>query len=916
MRILFFILSLFLVGCSQSNSSTPLQPDPNWTHGVLENGVSYHIYPNDKQPVSLRLYMHVGSINETEQQRGYAHFLEHMAFNGSTHFTSNDVVKMFEESGLSFGADINAYTSYYETVYKLDLPNDAQLDNGLKWMRDIGDGLTISALEVEKEKGVIQGEIRRNRPEHKRFADKYYDELIEGSVLEHADAVGTVESVNQATAESIREFYDYWYQPHYAEVIITGDVEVNQALKLIQTQFSDWEKTSTAPEKTPQKVDFALKDYVDTINAYETPKLTLMSSLNPVKLESREQLIDSLFDELALGIIDQRLTSVFNDSVFSVQNLFAGQVPINENQVAVYTVSFTEKDRENVEALFLGTLSSLRDYGVQERDLESAITYYKQQLEDLDYNWAQKDAVSLAEDRSWDLSTDRVSQSKQDYRASLEEFLSKVNLERINQKIETLLSDDLVVLVGVNDKATQSVSSVHVNDVKALLAKQGKKPLNASSDIAELVEPPQPGQITKQYKNEQGFYIWELSNGVEVWLEQDEKAEEHVNVIYASQGGRAALSPELFAAQEFAIPVVITSGIGGFKGSDFDAYLKRNNIHVFPFINFTHHGIDLGAKRDNLADAFKVLYNIATNINVDERQIQKTQRKTYQDLERYIATPIGQWQRAINKNSYLPHSRHYFLSAPDYTSVTEEKIRQVHKELFGKNRGNKLLIIGDLQPNDITSLLRQYVASMPLERAEKPNFQVAYNPLPESEIELPIYDEKNSLYLVRITNPNVSDTSVKTVFMDDMLQKLLFKRLNEYVREELSLDYAPDAYSVRQDQEPSTDWFIEAQVAPKDLAKIQQAIGVAIEELKEGVSQKELDTAAKQVAVSLQYLKDDAAERAWFYARYLAHGYGVGALKDVQKMVESITVDDLNQRIKASFGSSAMISKYSLTPEK
>ncbi|KOO10530.1 hypothetical protein AKJ18_33775, partial [Vibrio xuii] len=146
-------------------------------------------------------------------------------------------------------------------------------------------------------------------------------------------------------------------------VIITGDVEVNQALKLIQAQFSDWEKTSTAPEKTPQKVDFALKDYVDTINAYESSKLTLMSSLNPVKLESREQLIDSLFDELALGIIDQRLTSVFNDSAFSVQNLFAGQVPINENQVAVYTVSFTEKDRENVENLFLGTVSSLRDYG-------------------------------------------------------------------------------------------------------------------------------------------------------------------------------------------------------------------------------------------------------------------------------------------------------------------------------------------------------------------------------------------------------------------------------------------------------------------------------------------------------------------------------------------------------------------------
>jgi zinc protease len=135
------------------------------------------------------------------------------------------------------------------------------------------------------------------------------------------------------------------------------------------------------------------------------------------------------------------------------------------------------------------------------------------------------------------------------------------------------------------------------------------------------------------------------------------------------------------------------------------------------------------------------------------------------------------------------------------------------------------------------------------------------------------------------------------------------------VREELSLDYAPDAYSASQDREPSTDWFIEAQVAPKDISKIEQAVDQVVAEMAQGVTQNELDLVAKQLAVALEPIDDDSVQRVWFYTRYLIHGYGVEALTDVEAMTRSITKQEIDDRIQQIFGQGSVKAKYSLTPK-
>ena len=915
MRIIILLISLILVGCTQPKVVTPIQPDTNWTQGELGNGLKYHIYPTDSEPVSLRLYVHVGSAQESAQQKGYAHFLEHMAFNGSKHFTSNDVVNMFEKAGLTFGADINAYTSYYETVYKLDLPNNNQVNEGVMWLRDIADGLTLSSSEIEKEKGVIQGEIRRTRPEHKSLSEKYYDHLIKGTSLEDLDPVGSASSVSNATAESISEFYKTWYKPQYTEVVITGDVSVEEAKQLVEKHFSSWSKTDDVKGDSTKRDTLVLSDYTDTIGEFDAPSLSLVMDRAPARVDTREQLLASWFDEIALQIIHQRVESVFQESAIPLQSLAITPYYMNYRRNALFSIAFSVDSRQAVQQEFIDTLASLRDFGVTQNELDTSLAYYQQLLKDIDYNWSQQDAITYAEDRVWAISTQQTSQSKQDYQASLDALLSEASMERINQQVESILTDEYFIIFGADETESVEQLASQIPLLRDAMLVKGTAPVALIQTAKELTAPSQAGSVVSQQTHKYGSHIWTLSNGIEVWLENDPTTLDTVNIVYASQGGKASLPPELFAASQLAIPVVVRSGVGQFNGTEFDSYLAKNNLEVFPFINFTHHGVEMGASKDKLADALKVIYNIATNINVDPRQISAIQQETYQNQERYLATPYGQWERAINRNTYQARSRHYFQTAPDFAAVNEEQIRQVHHELFAKNRGNKLVIVADLTPEELTPLLSHFIASIPLESAQAPDYQVAYQTKPEKRVDLAIHNEQSGVYLLRVTNPTAQMTSAKTAFIDDMIQRLLAKRLTSYVREELGLDYAPDAYSVSHDQEPSTDWFIEAQVAPQDIAKIEAAVDKVMADIVSQVSTQDFELVSKQLSTALNPLKDKPVDRTWFYARYLIHGYGIDSLNDVDAMISSIKLEDFRARIEESFGKNAIRAKYTLTPE-
>lgn len=915
MRIFLFFIAVVISGCSSFPNDPPIEADKGWIEGALGNGLKYHIYPVSGAPVSVRLFVRVGSLQETDQQRGYAHFLEHMAFNGSRHFSSNEMVSLFEQAGLTFGADINAYTAYYETVYQLDLPDNTQLNNALLWMRDIGDGLTIAPAEVEKEKGVIQGEIRRTRPGNKSLADKYYDYLLKGTALEDLDPVGDSLSVQSATPESITAFYQKWYHPENAELIVTGNIDTTTIEALIESQFASWKAGAGISKTRIDYVPIELSDFVDEVGEYEAPSITFMVQRDKTAITTQGELMESWLDEVALHLINQRVERMYSDAAIPLHDLYISNYYINFNRYGILSASFPATERDDAQGIFLSTLASMRDYGVTQEEMDVSLAYYQQLLNDVDYHWRHKEALDFAESKVMSLSLQQPIQSREGYRQSLERFLNLATLETVNEQLRDLLAAKYSVVIGVEPGDSIAAWQAKIPEIRTQYAKPGTQPMILSVAENELAEPSQNGAILSQEKNALGFEVWTLSNGIEVWFQQDPNSGDWVNVVYGSQGGKAALDPSLYPAVELTIPVISRSGLGDFNGPQLDTFLQRNSIEVYPFISFSHHGVEVGVPKNKLQQGFKVLFNFASDVNVESRHLKTVKQEYQQELKTYLSTPLGQWNQAINHNSYLPSSRHYMSSASGYQSVSEAQIRSVHEQLFGQFRGNKVVIIADLEANELNEVLRQYLASINLETAEPMDFEVGYNQNVESVIDLDIYNEQNSFYLIRLTNPSASQSSVRNAYIDDMIQRILSKRLTAYIREELGLDYAPEAYSAQQDQEPVTDWFVEAQVAPQDIDRIEQAIDKVLNDLLTDVKQSDVDAAARQLAVALQALENQPVDRTWFYARYLVHGYGVESLLDVDAMTSTITLDDVQKRIGESFGHKVIRSKYTLTPK-
>ncbi|MGF1752689.1 insulinase family protein [Vibrio makurazakiensis] len=914
---LVVVLSTALLGCSSApQQQTLLKSDPYWVKGELDNGLTYHVYPDREQPVSVRLLVHAGSFQESEQQKGYAHFVEHMAFNGSKNFSENDVIELFEQSGVSFGADLNAYTSYQETLYKLDLPDKQNLDKAMAWLRDIGDGLTLSAAEIEKEKGVILGEFRYSRVEDKPLAFKFYDHMVEGTKYQNNDPIGSKDSVSNADVQELKNFYQTWYQPQLTEVIVTGDVTLAEVIPLIEESFSSWQKGTTPIPVKSTSTDYSTQDFVAHVAGAEPPSIGIVIDRGTRVVLSREQQHQLWLDEIAQQLVQQRLNSDFVDAALPVQWTASTSYLLEFQRYSITTVGFPVGTREESQQQFISTLASLRDHGVSENEFMGAIQQYQANLDDIQVNWDQMDAVVHANGKSTALVINQPVQSQLDYQSSLKEFLASTDLKAVNKNLDDLLSSPYILGLGLSSKEDLLAMNDQLSDVRRAYKKNGNKPLLATASSAFSV-PTSQGEIVKQVQvnEDPNLQQWTLSNGIEVWYLRNPKAGNNVGVYYASEGGKAALDPSLYPALEVAVPASIRSGVGKFSGSELNAHLKRKDIQIYPFINFTHHGLEINAKKNTLAEGLAALHAIVTKPKIDSDQLEAVKSEFSQNRTAYLETPVGQFTKMVNRNSYQASSRHIMLESEDIEAVTPDDVLNVQHQLFQKLRDNTLVIVADIKPSEVKPLVRQYIASLSLEAVESPNYQVAYNDKSKERIDVSINNEDSSQYLLRIISQQARDKTAKDVFMDDMLQRVLSSRLSAYVREELSLDYAPYVYSVAQDSEPSYDWLVGSLTAPENSKLIELAIDKVITEAIKGISEGETRTAAKQLVADLTPLQYKPTQQAWFISRYLIHDYGVEALFDLQGTTDSISSQDMTEYAKEIFGANSYQLKNFLRPK-
>ncbi|SDH15742.1 Predicted Zn-dependent peptidase [Vibrio xiamenensis] len=467
MRYLLLAFAALLFGCSQLSDQTSIQADSHWQSKTLANGLRYHVYPTDDEAVSVRLIVHAGSLQESDEQRGYAHFLEHMAFEGSERVTKAQLYTLLGEQNAKLDADSHAYTSYRETVYKVDLPTTAKLNDALWWLSDVAFRQQFLPASIKASKQQVLSEIKQGHPDVGSFIDNVYQFMLGDTALMTRDPYGSKASISTVSKTQLQGFYHRWYQPQNAELVITGQVQIAHIDTLVKQMFGNWQ--AEAAHDSAPKTDYPVKldDYVTQVHTHELPSMLLVAKRGKTTIDTLGAQTELRLERLAYSAINQRLNAVFNQTDLSAQSIYAFDSELESHRYSFIGIEFKPQDRISSQALFLNTLAKLRDVGMSDNEFQTALAYYQELLDDSDHDWAQQLPMDYAEQKVTSLVENTTLQSQQQFSQSLQRFLDNVSIDQANAKLRQVLSQPYVMMLGAGAKENRSALQAKIASWKA-----------------------------------------------------------------------------------------------------------------------------------------------------------------------------------------------------------------------------------------------------------------------------------------------------------------------------------------------------------------------------------------------------------------------------------------------------------------
>src|SRR5438093_7325194 len=579
-----------------------LRLDPAVHRGVLPNGLRSFIQRNlrPKARASLQLAVKAGSNLEADDQRGLAHLAEHMNFNGSLHFKPDELVAYLQSIGLRFGADANAYTSFDETVYMLQVPTDRDslLDRGLTALSDFAGRALLSQAEIDKERGVVLEEWRLGRRAQQRLQRKQLPVLLRGSRYAERLPIGKPEIIEHAPASRLRDFYRTWYTPDRMAVIAVGDFDPTRMDSLIRVHFADLRKPA-APRPTPQ---YGVPPHRETLISIATDKELPYNSasiahMRPRRTQTtvrdyRRSLVESLFSSMLNARLDE--IGHRGDAPFLWARGFSVAF-VRPVTTYLLVAGVTDGGIDKGFTALLQEIARVRQHGF----LASELARAKEGLQaENERAYAERDKTEsddFASELAAYFTAGDVPPGIEASHALTKALLPGIGVDEVNALVGQMIREqDRVVLVSVPQKAGAAAPTEGA--LRAVLARVGAQPTAAWQDSTAgkslMSELPKPGRVqSRRTVEEIGATVLTLSNGAEVWLKPtDFKADEVMFTCYA-RGGLSVADSAAFTSAWLAAQVVNDAGVGGFKSADLQKLLSGHLVEVSPYMDDYLHGV-------------------------------------------------------------------------------------------------------------------------------------------------------------------------------------------------------------------------------------------------------------------------------------------------------------------------------------
>lgn len=784
------------------HEKSDLAPDPSVRFGRLENGFGYAIKKNEtpRDRVAMYLAIPVGSIHEQESERGYAHYLEHMLFNGTTHFPPGKMVEYFQSIGMQFGADINAYTSYDETVYTIVLPKGdiEEIEEGLVVMSDYARGALLLESEVERERGVILAEkLARDSIEYRtRVATR--KNALRGTLLADRQPIGTRQTILSATGKSLRAFYDRWYRPDNMTLVVVGDMQVEEVEKAIRRSFGDMKSRA----KLQQCPDFGTLEkrglhgfYYHEPEAGNT-RVSIESHWNKKPEDDSSALqLRKLRHYIATSIVEKRLSKIAEEKVglLSRPRVYAGNL-LDRIGYAGLSATTSPDGWQDLVAVLENTLRKAITYGVrpEERDLavQEVRAYYTSQSQKA----KSRQSARLARQMVRNINDNRVFQSPRQEEELFAETARSLTVEDINATLRRLFerSERLVEITGNVDiaaanpqqKIVQVYTKAHNQPVISYV-KQEQAKFPSIDTAQEAVSPIR--HIVHQDIEAETYYF---EGGVVLNLKKTDFKDNETRIrLEFGPGQRGEPAPGMAMVAE---SVINGSGSKTLTASQMEEVLAGSSVDYTFSIDTSRFSLSGTSLSDEVELLAQTLHTVLLEPGMRESIYENTMVR-YKQMYAAMESDIS-GAEALYVRPFYAGGNDLFGMPPleDVTRVRLESIRDWIAPLF-RNSAPEISVVGDFDKDHVLEVLSRYFGSLSKDQKIV---------LPQESITFPAglkrtfdIDSKLEQTLLTMAWQTTGFDDIHTVRRLNMLASVFEERLRLAVREKLGATYSPVVYN-------------------------------------------------------------------------------------------------------------------------
>jgi len=709
----------------------PLPLWPEVKHGTLANGLSYYVLAHHKpqKRAFLWLAVNAGSVQEDDDQRGLAHFDEHMAFNGTRRFPKADIVNYLEKIGMRFGADLNARTTFDDTVYELEVPTDdkAFLAKGVDILHDWAGDVSYDPAEVDKERGVVLEEWRLGRGAQQRLFDKQAPVLFKGSRYAVRLPIGVPDIIRKAPRDRLHKFYKDWYRPDLMAVIAVGDfADVGAVEKEIQTRFGDLKNPGGERARIAAGVPTADGTRVSVETDREMPA-TLVSVFNvvPHRAESSYRDFRRILLELVYqSILNERFGSIARrpDAPFSQAG--AGiDSPTREIDAFVREAQAKDgKVEAALESLFTEVLR-VEQHGVTQSELDRAVAIQTRFYEQAEVEDATSDSRNYTEEFTRNFFEHEFMIGRKAEGALAKKILPTITLAEMNALGKSFGgAENRVILVDGpedKDKADKGKAALPSKDrVLAIIDALGKRTIEPWEDravTAKLMDKlPKPGKIVKEAKRDDvGITEWTLSNGARVVLKPSDFEADRVSLLGSSPGGVATANDKLYPDARFADNIAALGGVGDHDAEELGKMLAGKHVTAAAEIGETTETVEAGASVRDLETMFQLVHLEITAPRKDDRAIAVWRQNLKEQLLNRLRDPEVQFQIQSQAVLYQGNARRKPVGPTDVDKLDPAKAFAFYKDRFGDVSDFTFVIVGAFDTAQLRPLVETYLASLP-----------------------------------------------------------------------------------------------------------------------------------------------------------------------------------------------------------